>query len=270
MNNHNLSNNNHSYNDLEYVDNNHFYNDLKIQNNQLTEEIKAKDLLFSILSHDLMSPISGIVSLTNYVCHEDTNFKTDDYKECFKDINISSKQVYELLSNMIEWSKMKKNEKNLNFELLDINEIVNSNIDLLKINLKQKEITIEIKIENNIQINADKHSIDSIIRNLLSNAIKFSNAHSKIIISAFEDFEDQNFVTICIQDFGVGMSDEYAESVMNRDSTQSKEGTSKEKGLGIGLRLCKELVNRNRGKIWAESIFGIGSSFYISFKKAII
>lgn len=244
--------------------------DYEKQISDLKEEIKAKDLLFSILSHDLMSPISGIVSLSSYVCNDDTIFKTEEYKECFKEINISTKQVYELLSNMIELSQIKKNESCLKFEILSIDKLVKSNLELLKINLNQKEIKLETNIENNIQIYADKNSILSIIRNLISNAIKFSFPKGKIIVSAFEDIEDQNIITLCIQDFGVGMSEDYAELVLSKNITESKDGTLKEKGLGIGLILCKELVSKNKGKIWAKSTYGKGCSFYVSFKKAII
>lgn len=232
------------------------------------EDLKMKDIFFSMVLHDLLSPISGIVSMSD-LYSENEIVDMDDLKNCLTIVNSSSKRIHELLTSLYEWNQAKSFATPFNIENLNIKGLIEHNLQLLSLNIYQKEIKVELSVPENLYIKAEKNSANSIIRNLVTNAIKFSHKKGVVEISSYIYHDNSEYLTLCVKDRGIGMKQVYAESLFNSDKLISQNGTSNEKGLGIGLMLCKDLVARNGGKIWVTSTEHLGSTFYVLFKKSI-
>jgi len=220
---------------------------------------QTKDKFFSIIAHDLRGPIGNLNSFLTLLTDEDEELSQNQRVEYLAVLKKSSKNTYDLLSNLLAWASSQKNEiaflptKNLLFE------IVQSNIDLFLSTAANKKIIFQNEVPKEICAFFDKDMVHTIFRNLLNNAIKYSFRSGTIIISAKEA---GRFVEISIRDFGVGMAQATIENLFRFDGNKvSVKGTSGEKGSGLGLILCREFIEKNGGRIWAESIIGKGSEF---------
>jgi signal transduction histidine kinase len=167
----------------------------------------------------------------------------------------------ELLKNLMEWSQSQTGRMKFNPTYFDLNETIKQIELLLSENARQKSQTITKVLPSNIPVFADKPMINAVLRNLLSNAIKFTNHGGTIKISASLDPE---VITVAISDNGIGMSKERIEMLFQIDESYSTQGTENETGTGLGLILCKEFVDKHKGKLWVESAVGKGSTFYFS------
>jgi signal transduction histidine kinase len=151
-------------------------------------------------------------------------------------------------------------------EVTNIKSIVDENIGLLSKSFSQKSIIVESKIDNQVLTWSDKNQIGIVIRNILSNALKFTPENGTITIGANDKNE---FWEIWFQDTGVGLTKESLQKIFFKEETFTTYGTNNEKGTGLGLMLCKEMVEKNEGSLRAESIVGKGTCFYCSIPKAI-
>ncbi len=172
----------------------------------------------------------------------------------------SSKNIQNLLENLLQWSRVQTGRIEFNPINFDLNHLANDVVALYQVNAARKKITLSNAIENEYQINADKFMIDTLLRNLVSNSIKFTSQGGEIKILA-ENIPDEEMLQISIEDTGVGMNDEILSKLFKIDEHVTTKGTEKEKGTGLGLILCKEFIEKHGGKIWAESILGEGSKF---------
>ena len=182
-----------------------------------------------------------------------------------KQLNLTANSGYELLENLLEWSKSQQGKLNFNPEMLVLEDIYNEVIALLEEKAKSKQLLLTMNVQEGIKIYGDSIMIQLIIRNLLGNAIKFSYPGTEII---FAHSEVDDFDIISIQDSGCGIDDNVKKYLFKLDSNYTSLGTNNEKGSGLGLFLAKEFVEQHHGELWFESILGKGSTFYIKLPKS--
>ena len=228
---------------------------------ELTKLNHTKDKFFSIIAHDLKSPFNAILGFTKLL-YEDYNDYTDEERlRIIKLLHISSHNTFELIENLLEWSRIQQGQIVIKKETSSLRCLIDDSIKLFINNAVQKRIVIENNVEHNITICTDTYSIKTIIRNLFVNAVKFTDHEGCITINAKQL---ENNTEFSISDTGVGMSSEKISKLFRINEDISTYGTDNEKGTGLGLILCKELINEINGKIWVESQLGKGTIFRIA------
>jgi len=221
----------------------------------------TKDKFFSIISHDLKNPFSSILGFSDLILKNKEKYPLEKIIKFVDNINNSSRLTYELLENLLEWSRIQKGEFKPKFQTTKLDSIIIDIIELLKHNANQKYITVTTEINSNSQILADKEMIKTVLRNLVTNAIKFTDINGSIMIKTTEN---SKFIDISIEDSGVGMDNKMVENLFKLETKNSKVGTNGERGTGLGLLLCKELTELNNGKISVESEIDKGTKITIS------
>ncbi len=237
---------------------------LEEQNNQLSELNVMKDKFFSIISYNLRSPFLSLLGLTEFIIKNLEYSSQEEIKEVVGNLRKSIENLYELLKNLLTWSTIQRGSLGYHPKQLHVQEIVARNITLLTPDARQKQIIIRSSIKEETMVYADADMVYAIIRNLISNALKFTDTSGKIEISATED--DQ-FVEISVLDTGIGIPEEDLPNLFRIDTRYKKRGTAGEEGTGIGLILCKELVEKNGGRIWVESKIGKGTTCKFTLPK---
>lgn len=240
-------------------------NQLKDANDKLSSSEKnlkelnaTKDKFFSIIAHDLKNPFQALLgfSETMYVKHNELSDK--EIKEYSKIIYESSQNLFNLLGNLLQWSKSQLGNIKLSPENLVLADILDEATSLLILPAEKKDIKLLSSVPPNFKVFADKHIVSTVLRNLVSNAIKFTNHGGEINISAIHK---NNEATITVSDTGLGIKPENLDKLFKIDYSYSTKGTDNEQGTGLGLILCKELIEENNGHIWCESSYGKGSKF---------
>ncbi len=228
----------------------------------LTQLNRDKDKFISIISHDLRSPFSSLLGISETLANNSEELSQSEIKELASGINNSSKTVFRLLENLLQWSRMKHGTIKFSPGLIFMDKIIREVLVLFHSNLQNKNITIKPVIEEGLFAYADDHMIKLVIRNLLSNAIKFSFKNSSIEIKAFKK---ENKINFQIKDYGIGMDEKTLQKLFKIDELVSSYGTEHESGSGLGLLLCKEFIEKNNGVLFIESKKGEGSkiSFFI-------
>ncbi|MEA4840601.1 MAG: PAS domain-containing sensor histidine kinase [Bacteroidales bacterium] len=219
------------------------------KNNELSliELNATKDKFFSIIAHDLRSPFTSIIGFSEYLVEQ---VKEKDYEKVaeFADIILqSSNSAMALLSNLMVWSQLQSGRMVFNPEFFDIATLIREVTLLLKGISEQKAIIIENILPTHAYVLADKEMISTILRNLISNALKFTQTGGRIAISTVSK---NNELTVTVSDNGVGISKDRIDKLFNMVDSYSTPGTQKEKGTGLGLILCKEFIEKNKGEIW--------------------
>jgi PAS domain S-box-containing protein len=230
---------------------------LKESKNRLQELNSTKDKLFSILSHDLKVPFTSIVGFSELLIENIRNKDFEDIENFATVISESSQNAMNLLTNLIDWSRLQTGTIKFNPEVFDLNTIISEVMGLLQTSAQKKSIVITSDVPSGLNVFADKFMINTVLRNLISNALKFTYPDGKILISAEKN---ETEVLIKVIDNGVGMSQEAIEKLF-RFSNYSTPGTQNEKGTGLGMILVEEFVTKHKGKIRVESEIGKGSSF---------
>ncbi|MBX3042347.1 MAG: PAS domain S-box protein [Candidatus Kapabacteria bacterium] len=228
----------------------------------LFELNNQKDKFFSVISHDLRAPLKGFMQLTKILSDELPSMDKEEIFDLTNSMFEASQNLYKLLENLLEWSKIQRGIMDYNPITMQLSTLVMMNIDLLQIVAKQKEISLNNKVHSSVLIYTDVNLLNTILRNLISNAIKFSFNGSTVTISS--SLNNDDFVEICVEDSGVGMTNEEIENLYRLDKHFSNKGTSNESGSGLGLILCKDLVEINGGKIYVESEPDMGTKFYFT------
>ena len=227
---------------------------------QLTDLNASKDKFFSIIAHDLKGPFSGFLGLSELIAEEYQNLEKEAIAQMAVSLNKGAKQLFNLLENLLEWSRIQRGSIQFDPVNIRVNQLAASNIELLSNNAEQKKIIMINKLDAYLLVFADNNMLNTVLRNLLSNAIKFTNEGGVVRIDAKEK-EDNNLVEITVADNGVGMPPDTTGQLFKMDSKLSTLGTANERGTGLGLLLCKEIIEKMGGKIWVESAIGIGSKF---------
>ncbi len=236
----------------------------KEKETELKRLISEKDKFFSILAHDLKNPFSVILGLTEMLSQDFESFSKADIKEYSHDLYVSANRLYKLLENLLEWARVQRGIVEYKPKSFQLHSLVYETVELAEVTARKKEISILCNIPLDAAVFADKNMVRTILRNLLNNAIKFTAAKGKITVSAVTQEDDQ--IVVAVKDTGVGMDTEQIKSIfsLSGQSSTSRSGTADESGTGLGLVLCKELVERNGGEIWVESEYKKGSVFYFT------
>ena len=231
---------------------------LKISERKLKESNMSKDKFFSIIAHDLKAPFNSLLGFSELLVKEIQSNNLVYIKKYAHLIHKVSNQSYSLLNNLLDWSLAQTGGMKFNPEKVNFTEMSNELIDYFNNIAQNKKISIKSTINSNLELVADRNMLTTIIRNLLSNAIKYTPQDGEITISATKDIKETN---ISIKDTGVGIKTEDLGKLFKIEEASSTRGTENEKGTGLGLILCCDLVEKHNGKIWVESKVGSGSLF---------
>ncbi|NDC31870.1 MAG: hypothetical protein EBZ58_13260 [Bacteroidetes bacterium] len=237
--------------------------EIEEQSTKLSQMNQLKDKTFSILSHDLRSPLGALIQILEML--DDKSISIQEFSELKKKLDLQLTYLNRFLENLLLWSKSHMEEDYaIQIKQINLFEIVNQNQELLQESANQKQIEIKNHIHQDTCIMADFDQIDLVLRNLLSNALKFTSNSGKIEVMAKEN---DNEIVVSVTDNGIGMDSETAKNLFDNKERKSSIGTIGEKGTGLGLLICKEFINKHGGKIWAESEPKKGSTFYFSLPK---
>ena len=240
--------------------------EIEEQRNRIEELNKTKDMFFALIAHDLKNPLIAISNMVEIMKLDFHSFEKDKLKEFVSTIHKSTRRAYELLENLLNWAVMQTGAlKNtpVRFNLIDS---IIKNIELLTDSSNQKGLKVKLTDNGGSCIAyADKEMIVTVIRNLLNNAIKFSNENGVIHFSLSRETDHWK---VSISDNGIGISSHDQGKLFDLRHNNKDIGTSKEKGTGLGLVLCKDFVELNGGKIWVESEINKGSTFFFTVPAA--
>ena len=232
------------------------------RNEELRRTIVGRDKLYSVIAHDLRSPLASIKMVLNMLVltlSEDT--VGAEMYQMMKLANHSTEDVFSLLDNLLKWTKSQIGKLNVVSQDFKVDDIVAGIIDIFELVAASKNIRLVHNASPVADVHADIDMLKTVLRNLLSNAIKFSYPDSQIII---ETREEGDMAVISVQDFGKGMSEESKSQLLKTETHFSTYGTNNEEGSGLGLLLCQDFAIKNGGRLWFDSEEGKGSTFYFS------
>jgi len=231
---------------------------IELQARELSQANALKDKMFSVISHDLRSPVSSIKLALDFISKGLVKPTDELFNVTINDLVKTTDEAYILLENLLGWAKSQSNILNVFPESLDLKPLASNIAGLLKLTSENKKIRIENNIPEGITVFADIQMIQSVLRNLLSNALKFTPENGSVEMSAVEMNTE---VKVSIKDSGVGISESNLKRIFDQDQPLKTTGTNKESGSGLGLILCKDFVENTGGRIWVESEEGKGSTF---------
>lgn len=241
--------------------------EINLKNRELQEINAEKDKFFSILAHDLRSPFNALLGYTELLDEEFASLSPGDIATAIGNLRKSSLNLYRLLENLLEWSRIQRGSISFDPRQVTLLTIVNEINDIVSESASKKQIGIRIDIADDINVIADSHMISTVIRNLVFNAIKFTRNGGQIKLSAHP--VDPSFVEIRIEDNGIGMSQEILNNLFRLDCKFNRQGTTGEPSTGLGLIICKDFVDKHGGMISATSIEGSGSIFSVTFPRSL-
>ncbi len=236
--------------------------ELQLSNEKLIKSNLTKDKLFSIISHDLKSPFNSLLGFINILEEEYDKLDTVSHKKFIKTIYNSSNLIYNLLDNLLSWSRIQTQKIEFSPTAIDLLKVSENSIKVLSALSNDKNITIINQIKSPLFVLSDEFMLSTIFRNLISNSIKFTPDFGSITLSVKENrTSSKSLITVCIQDSGIGIKSDDLENIFKTEDIKSTRGTNNEKGTGIGLSICKEFIEYHHSTIWVESKVGVGSKF---------
>ena len=225
---------------------------------RLEEENANKDKFFSIISHDLKAPFGALLGIAELLEEDYDEMSDPERKEMIHIARKSAGNIYELLDGLLEWSLAKSGRMEFVPAIINLYDTSSQVIQILEQNAKSKNIGINNNLKENSTAYIDEKMYRTVLRNLIANAIKFTSKGGEINITSKKT---KGKIEISVSDNGIGMTKEETEKLFRIEIHHTTLGTENESGTGVGLILCKELVEQNKGKIWVESEFGEGSTF---------
>lgn len=230
------------------------------QNEHLALLNSERSKLFSIISHDLRGPLANIQSL---LLIQNSGKLTGEEKEYVRqELLKSTVNTREMLDNLLSWSKSQREDLTVQFTTFEFQGSLDEILEVLYITAAHKNIFLEKQVEEGLKVFANKNYLQAILRNLVGNALKFTAAGGKVVVRAQRAGQE---VWVSIEDSGTGISKE-KQSVLFTPAVHSTAGTAKENGAGLGLLICKDLVEKQGGRIWFESAEGKGTTFFFTLQ----
>lgn len=231
-----------------------------------TEELKktiiGRDKLYSVIAHDLRSPMGSIKMVLNMLILSLPKEKIgEDMYELLTMANQTTEDVFSLLDNLLKWTKSQIGKLKVVYQDIDMVEVVEGVGEIFAMVAGLKNIRLRIESPECQAVHADIDMIKTVIRNLISNAIKFSNEGSEVLIKVEES---DGMSVVSVKDSGCGIDEESQKKLLHTDTHFSTFGTNNEEGSGLGLLLCQDFVVKNGGKLWFTSVKDEGSTFYFS------
>jgi len=231
---------------------------LRKTNADLKEVITTKDKFFSIIAHDLKTPFNTLLGFSELLLKEYDNRDPEENKEIITHIFNSAVHGFDLLNNLLEWSRSQTGRIEFEPQDFSLTDLIRQNILSISDAAFKKNIEVQNEITEYILAFGDRRMINTVVRNMISNALKFTEPGGKIVLSYKKESE---FIEVTVSDTGVGIKEKNISKLFRLEESISTPGTDKEQGTGLGLILCKEFVEKNKGKIWVESEYGKGSKF---------
>ena len=231
---------------------------------QLKERNESMNKFISIISHDLRNPVGSMKTLAALMSEE---LETGDLHSIREDVQLLTSQAdhtFDLLNNLLEWSKSQVIFQKFKLEEIVLSEIVRETVDQVVLMASNKSLKINVNLQPNLKAHAEKNMLATVLRNLLTNAIKFSYENSEIDLTTQED---KYYIIICVEDHGRGMSAAIKNQLFDNQIPVTTRGTANENGTGLGLLLSKEIIELMGGKIWVESEENKGTIFYFTLRK---
>lgn len=234
------------------------------QNRELRELNASKDKFLSILAHDLKNPIAGVITTSQLVVKMYEALEDKERLSYVEEIHSSSERILHILEDLLQWSRSQSGRIEYNPEQIQLHRVTYEAIAAHEQAAEEKNITVHNTIDDSITALGDRNMIAAVIRNLLSNAVKFTHSGGEITLSAEERATHVNYR---VADTGVGIPPEHMDRLFKIDGALSTPGTNNEKGTGLGLILCKEFIEKNKGAITVESTPGKGTVFTFTLPK---
>ncbi|MEY2763742.1 MAG: Non-motile and phage-resistance protein [Bacteroidota bacterium] len=230
----------------------------------LEQELKAaidtKNKLFSVISHDLKSQLSGLIQMTGMMGDKEYNFSNDELIKYSQMLHVSSKNLHELLENLLNWSKIQRGLFVVEHVLLDLDQVVYEAVDPFRIMAKEKGVDLNVSVQPLIQINGDKQMLVSIIRNLTSNAIKFTPSGGHVEINCHVTDDEIHFD---IKDNGIGIPEDLKPKLFKHGEKVTRNGTNGEPSSGLGLIITEEFAKLHNGYVVFSSEINKGTEFEV-------
>ena len=238
------------------------------QKKELEQLIAIRDKFFSIIAHDLRGPFSSFLGVTQLLEEVLPDLSRDEIQSFATSMRSSATSLFRLLENLLQWARIQQGLMPFEQKTMLLKPIVEESISTILEHARNKGVEIVYNINHEEEVFADRNMLLTIIRNLVSNAIKFTFKGGNIDISS--KILDNKSVEISIKDTGIGMNQTLVDNIFRLDVKTNREGTDGESSTGLGLILCKEFVEKNGGRIWAESEEGKGSVFYFTIPENTI
>ncbi|MEJ8819564.1 sensor histidine kinase [Lacibacter sp. H407] len=236
--------------------------EIEKQKEELAELNNLKSKLFSVISHDLRTPLYGLRNLFKSV--EQYDLPAEEIKVLIPDVVKDLHYTTDLMENLLQWAKSQMKGESVSPQLIDMNKLIQDVQQVVRLQAENKQVYLKTKAEKPVYIYADKEMIEVVLRNLISNAIKFTPKEGEVIVDVKQDEET---VEVLVSDTGTGMSEESRNKLFGDEHFTTK-GTSNEAGTGLGLMICKEFLKKNGGNIHVESELGKGSTFAFTLPRA--
>lgn len=227
----------------------------------LEQLIIHKESILSVISHDLRTPLSGIISITDYLKSECTKMTQVKLKEMVNLLYQASREELDMLDYLVKWARIKYTSEIFTPKKIELAQSVKKAFNTLNEAAANNSVTLLSEVNNKLIVFADEKMLLSIIQNIVSNAIRHSHKNGKVIVSAKKD---DNNIVVQIRDTGTGMSKEVLEKLFTPQLRSLSDLSEEKKRAGLGLLLVKGFLDINRGKIWVESVKGEGSTFYFT------
>jgi len=245
---------------------------LQVYNRELEELNADKDKFFSVIAHDLKSPFQGLLGFTDLLLDDFEVLEQDEIKQYLLNIRNAAHNTYDLLENLLEWSRMQSGRIQFQKVGFNFSHKITDVLEILNTNASRKGITLVNRIQEGIEVEGDENMLKSVVQNLVSNAIKFSHPRSQVVLTSeiipgqshqkdSDTNEENQYVTIHVRDFGVGISPEALKQIFSLTSHHTTMGTANEPGTGLGLVICKEMIELHGGELSVKSTPGDGSVF---------
>ncbi len=236
--------------------------EIKKRSLELEQLNQVKDKFFSIISHDLRSPMNALAGTLDLL--EQKNISPSEFAELSQNLRIQFDHTRTLINNLLNWTLVQMDKLKIQPEKVVVHKKVEESFAALG-NLYPKNISMENRVNEKIIASADPNIINLVLRNLILNAIKFTENGGRIWVEAVEK---TNEIIVSVSDNGIGIKAEVKEMLFKKTAGYSTRGTANEKGTGLGLILCKEFVEKNGGWIWLESELGKGTTFFFTLPKS--
>jgi signal transduction histidine kinase len=234
-------------------------------NKDLSTANNTKDKMFSIISHDLLGPIGNIKESLEVIVNGEVKMDEQNMQSFLRSVWTSVNSSYSLLDNLLFWARSQQGRLTYRPKNINLTNLVSDTIHLLEGLTRQKSIELKTMLGAKVMVFADRNAIKTIMRNLMSNAIKFTNENGLITVDAKE--WDNEFLLISLTDNGIGMDEKTKDNLFQKFKNEPRWGTDGERGVGLGLVITREFVEKHGGKIWVNSEEGKGSTFYFTLPR---
>lgn len=238
---------------------------LRRQRREVEELNATKDKIFSVIGHDLRGPFTAILGFAEVFTDSERNLSREQVAHFGKLIYQSAVNAHNLLENLLTWADLQRGGMVRKPTAVDLALVLDEAVEVLSLSARAKGVAILSAVSSPVWVQADPNMLSTIIRNLVSNALKFTPEHGMVAISVVES---DSAIEVQVQDTGIGIAPDQLESILREANRHSSLGVRGEIGTGLGLLLCRDFVQWNGGRLWAESSEGEGSIFHFTVPRA--